>query len=266
MRFVKNFDPSNPTLPVDFHPPYQRGLNELYVRKLQAAIRAGEELPPITLACFPDDGGYELIDGQHRVEAAKREGAVLSATVSEMQRADAVSHFLNLQRGRPLAADDKVRADTGIVAMAIRAANVSGPLAGRIKLSDAKTTGKLAANQLVQAACAYYGFVTSGSVDNNLKKLAKANRAEMDKLLDHIGRIVYGEGSGARFTPRGLLVALGILTREEGFRRFNPGSLFLTRFRSDWSKWNSGKYGAGSREAAKDIANQLRSHYSKGKR
>lgn len=261
MKFIEKLDPLHTTLPIDWHPEYQRKLSEASVRSIQAAIKAGEEIAAVSLAEFPDGGGYAVVDGQHRIEAARRMKTYVAANVYRIDRAEAPELFLRLNIVRKVDSNHKVHVASGPVAEAIVAVATAkdGPLSGRINFDNAKREGKLEANQLVQVVCAYYNSVSGGSVEENLKKLGNVDLAEVFKLLDYVGRVVFGGKGALKIPPRGALVALGLLARWEGFK---PGSDFLRVYRTrDWSNWRNGKHGAGSKEAAREIAGQLRSSY-----
>lgn len=73
------------------------------VRSYATAMRSGANFPPVVLARI--EGALYLVDGWHRLEAAKLNGeAVIAATVSGMSEAEAqvAAALANLTHGLPL--------------------------------------------------------------------------------------------------------------------------------------------------------------------
>lgn len=263
MKFIERFDPLHTMLKVNWHPEYQRKISEPYVKGLQAAIRAGDEIQAVSLARFPN-GEYAVLDGQHRIEAAKREKTWLSANVFELEPDEAPAYFLKLNTLRRVGPEHKVFVHDGIVSDALRTMNVEkdGPLTGRIVFDAKKQQDvRLSANQLVQTVHAYFfpDAPPSNNVEAHMERLRNASAPTVYKVLEHIAHVVYDGKGAVPILPRGALVALGLLAAREGFK---PSVDFLRVYRTkDWKTWQNGQYGAGAREAIVPIADQFRTLY-----
>jgi len=87
-----------------------RQLDESTVTDYAYALSRGEALPDVTVAFDRERGTYYMVDGFHRLEAHKRNGAtMITAVVTEMPKLDARWHALgaNAKNGRQLSLGDQ---------------------------------------------------------------------------------------------------------------------------------------------------------------
>ena len=87
-----------------------RQLDESTVTDYAYALSRGEALPDVTVAFDRERGTYYMVDGFHRLEAHKRNGAtMITAVVTEMPKLDARWHALgaNAKNGRRLSLGDQ---------------------------------------------------------------------------------------------------------------------------------------------------------------
>ena len=87
-----------------------RQLDEETVADYASALSQGAELPDVIVAFDRETGIYYMVDGFHRLEAHKRNGAaMITASVTEMSKQDArwLALGANAKNGRRLSAEDK---------------------------------------------------------------------------------------------------------------------------------------------------------------
>ena len=87
-----------------------RQLDEETVADYASALSLGEELPDVIVAFDRETGIYYMVDGFHRFEAHKRNGAaMITASVTEMSKQDArwLALGANAKNGRRLSVEDK---------------------------------------------------------------------------------------------------------------------------------------------------------------
>lgn len=87
--------------------PRTGGLNECHIRLLMESTPA--EWPPLTVT--PNDaGGYDVVDGFHRLEAAKRLGLQSILCIVDPQAGYPEAVAANLRHGLPLSLEDRKEA------------------------------------------------------------------------------------------------------------------------------------------------------------
>ena len=87
-----------------------RERNDEYVADLQDVLAQGTPLPPVRIANVKEENTHYLIDGHHRTEARKRNGATeIDAIITEMSKQDArwEAFGANRANGRPLTNAEK---------------------------------------------------------------------------------------------------------------------------------------------------------------